>query len=66
MEIKLIVKEDGSGSLDGFPFQRMHADAARKLSHNPTAKRSGWSGEFFLVEADADRFSVSVNRLNYD
>jgi len=66
MEIKLIVKEDGSGSMDGFPFEHMHIDAARKLSQNPAVKRSGWSGEFFLSEEDAERFTVSSSRLNYD
>lgn len=56
----ITVKQNESGEFDGYKFSRIAADAAAKLTQNPSA-RTVPPGTYTLDDEDAERFCVAGN-----
>ena len=57
---KVIVTKNESGDFEGYRFSRIAADAAAKLTQNPSAKYVP-AGTYELDDEDTERFCVAGN-----
>ena len=55
---KIIVRKNETGEIDGYSFSRIAADAAAKLTQNPSA-RTVSPGTYLVDDEDYARFAVA-------